>query len=723
MSEVGGSVFDIQRFSLHDGPGIRTLVFLKGCPLSCIWCCNPESQKEDPQIGYNPQKCISCNACIEVCPYDAVSLEGGERLFSMKICDACREQPCVEACPSGAIERFGKFMTLGEVMGEVRRDEPFYRKSGGGVTVSGGEPMAQADFTAAILKACRELGYSTAVETSGFCDWEEFEKIIGLTDLFLYDLKHMDSQKHLRFIGQENSRILENLTRLRRLSLNIIVRLPLVPGFNGDRDSLTAVADFSRNLGITEIHILPYHRLGRSKYSRLFRDYAAENIGIPTEEEIAAAPADYRIKAHKCPDRWIGENGMGVSKRGEALKAQVVGCTPSISSERAEIVTRCYKELEREDTLVRRARVLEAVLEQKSIYILEGELIVGNQAPSPRAAEVFPEFSTRWILSELDSFSVRDSDVFTIDDETKTKLREILPWWKGRSVQDKALDLLPAEAGAANSELVYILTSFSSGIGHIAVDYERCIRYGLRRIIEQAKESEQSAASGGPDQLEKRSFYRAVQIVCEALISFAHRFARHAAELAESEKDPERRAELETISRVCSRVPEFPAESFREALQAFWFVHLVLQIESNGHSISPGRFDQVRFSVPWYRRDLDSGRLTRAEARELLENLWIKMNELMKLRDKTGSKAFGGYPLFQNLIVGGVDREGKDAANELSYLCMEVTRELKLPQPSLSVRWHTGTGHRFMAEAASVVKAGFGMPAFFNDEGYRSNDA
>jgi pyruvate formate lyase activating enzyme len=289
MSVPEGSVFDIQRFSLHDGPGIRTLVFLKGCPLSCVWCCNPESQKEAPQIGYNAQKCISCNACVEACPYDAVSFEEGERLFSMSICDSCREQPCVEACPSGAIERFGTTMTVEEVMREVRRDEPFYRKSGGGLTVSGGEPMAQAEFTAAILKAGRGLGYSTAVETSGFCGWEEFEKIIEFTDLFLFDIKHMDSEKHREFIGQGNSRILENLARLRLRSPNIIVRIPLVPGFNSDGDSVSAIADFVRENGIPEIHILPYHRLGRSKYGRLFRAYAAEDIEIPMEEEIEAA--------------------------------------------------------------------------------------------------------------------------------------------------------------------------------------------------------------------------------------------------------------------------------------------------------------------------------------------------------------------------------------------------------------------------------------------------
>jgi pyruvate formate-lyase/glycerol dehydratase family glycyl radical enzyme len=405
---------------------------------------------------------------------------------------------------------------------------------------------------------------------------------------------------------------------------------------------------------------------------------------------------------------------MSISKRGQRLKEQIVSCTPSISAERAEIVTCCYKEYAYEDEQVRRARVVEAVLDQKSLYMLEGDLLVGNQAPRPRCAEVFPEFSTRWILKELDEFEKRNSDIFTVDDETKERLREILPWWEGKSVQDRTLQILPPNIEAANRELVFILTSLSSGVGHIAVNYERCIRFGLRKIIDESCRLEESLKIDRQADIEQRDFYRSVRIVCESLIRFAGRFQAYVTELATVERNPERRAELYEVARICSRVPEQPARSFHEALQSFWFVHLVLQIESNGHSISPGRFDQYMY--PYYREDLDSGRLTRTGARELLENLWIKMNELMKLRDLTGSKAFGGYPLFQNLIVGGLDTNGRDASNELSYLCMEVTRELKLPQPSVSVRWHAGTPRRFMTEAAAVVKGGFGMPAFFNDE-------
>lgn len=405
---------------------------------------------------------------------------------------------------------------------------------------------------------------------------------------------------------------------------------------------------------------------------------------------------------------------MGISERGEQLKTQVLETAPSISSERAEIITKCYQKLEYEPPIIKRAKALESILDQKTLYILDGELIVGNQAPRPRCAQVFPEFSTKWILDELEEFERRDSDIFLIDEETKRRLREILPWWEGRSTEDKARILLSPPSYRAHQEMVYILTSLSSGIGHIAVDYERCIRNGLRSIMMQAVELSQKIGADDDEAVAKRSFYRAVEIVCNAAIRFAHRFAVFARERSALEHDPVRKRELDEIARICSRVPEFSAETFHEALQSFWFVHLILQLESNGHSISPGRFDQYLY--PFYEKDLGMGRITREEAKELLENVWIKMNEIIKLRDRTGSKAFGGYPMFQNLIVGGINEDGKDATNDLSYLCMEVTRDLKLPQPSFSVRWNLGVDREYMCAAAEIVKAGFGMPAFFNDE-------
>ena len=396
--------------------------------------------------------------------------------------------------------------------------------------------------------------------------------------------------------------------------------------------------------------------------------------------------------------------------RTEILKKHIIRESPSLSAERAEIVTAYYQKAAGAPVILRRAGALEEVLAKKTIYILPGELIVGNQSARPRAAEIYPEFSVQWVLDELDDFAARDSDAFEVSADVKSRLRACLPWWVGRTVRDAAEKRLDPEALAAHNDLVYILTSLGSGIGHLTIDYEMCVKEGVRSIIKRAAESRKNLAEGDA----RRDFYDAVRIVCEAFIQYAQRFAALAEEMASSESDPRRRKELEEITRVCRKVPEYPAETYHEAVQSFWFVHLVLQIESNGHSVSPGRFDQYMF--PYYEADLRDGRLTRDEAKEITENLWIKLNEIIKVRDKKGSKAFGGFPMFQNLIVGGMDKDGADRANDLSYLCMEITRELKLPQPSLSVRWHRGVSPEYTRAAAEIVRAGIGMPSFFNDE-------
>jgi len=405
---------------------------------------------------------------------------------------------------------------------------------------------------------------------------------------------------------------------------------------------------------------------------------------------------------------------MHISERGKLLKDSLLSYKPSISGERAEFITMSYKQFEGEAEIIKRAKTLDNILNNKTIYINEGELIVGNLSKKPKCADVFPEFSTKWILNEMEEFEKRDSDVFQIDAETKDILKEMLSYWVGRSTQDKVVNQLNENSHLAHKEFVYVLTSLGSGLGHIAVDYERGIKYGLRNIINSAKEYRDRLSFDSVDDINKSNFYNAVIIVCEAAINFAKRFSTYAVELAGKEKNEKRKRELIEISRVCEKIPEYPAETFHEALQAFWFIHLILQIESNGHSISPGRFDQ--YIYPYYINDVSKDIITREYAQELMECLWIKFNEIIKLRDKVGSKAFGGYPMFQNLILGGVDKDGNDAINELTYLCMDLTKELKLPQPSLSVRWKLGASEKFMRKSIDVVKTGIGMPAFFNDE-------
>ena len=339
--------------------------------------------------------------------------------------------------------------------------------------------------------------------------------------------------------------------------------------------------------------------------------------------------------------------------RVEALRRRVMSTPPSICHERALLITKSYQEWGISLPFVRlRAKALTRVLDQMSIFIGRDELIIGNQASRVRAAPIFPEYSWDWIIDELDSFEKRDSDSFQISDETRQMVANTLKWWKGKSLKDRALNSLPDEVIQAQQSLIFILTSMSCGVGHLAPNYSKVIRRGLLDIKRDALERLEKLDLTVQHAVPKADFYRATVDVCDAACRFAGRYASLAEELAESERNPNRVSELLEIARICRKVPSKPANSFWEAVQAFWFIHLIIQIEANGHSISPGRFDQYLYD--FYRLDIEKKLLSKERVLEILGCLWIKFNEIMKLRDRIGSKAFGGYPLFQNLIVGGL---------------------------------------------------------------------
>lgn len=291
---ASGRVFDVQRFSLHDGPGIRTVIFLKGCPLRCSWCANPESQQAGPQIAWFESLCVSCGRCVEACPQGAVSMDAGRVRTDRRLCTAWGE--CAAACSRGARRLMGREATVDEVMEEVRRDAVFYRRSGGGVTFSGGEPLAQPEFLVECLRRCRRWGYHTAVETCGQARWEDLRAAAGLTDLFLYDIKHLDPLRHQRLTGVHNALIIRNLERLLALGAAVTVRVPVVPGANDDRESMDALAAFvASHAEIRRIELLPCHALGAHKYAAL--DLAPPLLHRPAPERLAAAAADVARRA------------------------------------------------------------------------------------------------------------------------------------------------------------------------------------------------------------------------------------------------------------------------------------------------------------------------------------------------------------------------------------------------------------------------------------------
>jgi pyruvate formate lyase activating enzyme len=272
MSELTGMIFDIRRFSIHDGPGIRTTAFFKGCGLNCVWCHNPESRDARPELIYRETRCTHCGDCLDVCSQGAITWKDDQPATAGLVCTRCGT--CVEACPTGARELVGRLWTVPEVMAQLRRDIAFYEESGGGITLSGGEPLHQAEFAMALLQACKAEGLHTALDTSGFCPWEIMELIRPYVDLFLYDVKLMDDSLHREHTGVSNGLILANLRRLADLGHAIILRVPLIPGINDGQDNLRAIAELARSLpNIRRVDLLPYHDSARLKYQRLGLEY------------------------------------------------------------------------------------------------------------------------------------------------------------------------------------------------------------------------------------------------------------------------------------------------------------------------------------------------------------------------------------------------------------------------------------------------------------------
>lgn len=296
-----GTIFDIKKYSINDGPGIRTTVFLSGCPLACLWCHNPESISLTPELLYRQNRCLLCGTCAEVCPEGAIHLDSNRfasRRLSVKSLETfdsiitdrekcVRCQTCISVCYSGARQFSGREVTVGEVMEQVKREILFYDESGGGVTISGGEPLMQPTFLTELLTACREQEIHTTVDTSGFANWNVFEQIRGKVDLFLYDLKHMDSIRHCEVTGVPNEVILENLRKLAERGHKILVRIPLIPGINDDEENLQASGKFLTCLPeLKGVELMGYHNIARAKYEALGREYKLTNTKPPTEETM-----------------------------------------------------------------------------------------------------------------------------------------------------------------------------------------------------------------------------------------------------------------------------------------------------------------------------------------------------------------------------------------------------------------------------------------------------
>ena len=388
---------------------------------------------------------------------------------------------------------------------------------------------------------------------------------------------------------------------------------------------------------------------------------------------------------------------------------------PQIEADRAVLLTESYKATEGEPIITRRAKAFKHILENIPITVRDNELIVGAATKAPRGCQVFPEYSFEWLKAEFDTVETRSADPFYISKETKMTLSKAYEYWGGKTTSDLASSFMSDEAKAAIEHGMFTPGNyFYNGIGHVTVDYPKVLAIGYEGIIKEATAYRAALRQGDADYARRVHFLDAVIMSCEAAIAYAERYSTLAENMAKSEINVTRKKELNEIAVNCRRVPRHGAESFWEACQSFWFVQMLLQIESSGHSISPGRFDQYMY--PYYKKDLDAGRITREFAQELMDCIWVKLNDLNKVRDADSAEGFAGYSLFQNLIVGGQDKHGRDATNDLSFMAITATEHVFLPQPSFAVRVWNGSPHEFLIRAAELTRTGIGFPAYYNDE-------
>lgn len=388
---------------------------------------------------------------------------------------------------------------------------------------------------------------------------------------------------------------------------------------------------------------------------------------------------------------------------------------PEIESARAILLTESYRQTESEPMIIRRAKAFGHILENIPIIIRDEELIAGSSTIAPRGCQTYPEFSFEWLEAEFGTVAERSADPFFIAEQTKKELHEVHKYWKGKTTSELATSYMTHETLLAIDHNIFTPGNyFYNGVGHVTVQYDKVLRIGFEGIKKEAQELLDELNVSDGDYQKRSTFLQAVIISCDAVIYYSRRYMVLAKQMADECQDPARKQELLQIAMNCGRVPARGAQSFYEACQSFWFVQQLLQLESSGHSISPGRFDQYMY--PYYKKDLDEGKITREFAQELMDCIWVKLNDLNKCRDAASAEGFAGYSLFQNLIAGGQDAEGNDVTNDLSFMSIQASMHVMLPQPSFSVRVWNGTPQEFLIKAAELTRTGVGLPAYYNDE-------
>ncbi|WP_165445190.1 glycyl radical protein [Bacilliculturomica massiliensis] len=403
-----------------------------------------------------------------------------------------------------------------------------------------------------------------------------------------------------------------------------------------------------------------------------------------------------------------------MTPRVERLKRQQAAAKPTFSVERARLVTEAYEKYGAEPNILLKAKALEHILKNMTIFILDGELIVGNHTDKQRCAPVYPEFAAKWIIDQIEEFTTRNVDKMYITKEEQDELVAVLKKWEGKSFDQATAGVCPPETLAGEAAGAFTVGARDCCTGHILADYPRLFDGGLNRAIAECQENIRKTAITCREDQEKVDFWNACIIAAKAAIQFAGRYADLAEEKAKAEDDPRRKEELLEIAKNCRNIPANGPVTFFEAVQYCWFVQLIVSIEDNGHGNSFGPFD--RYTNKYYVEDLKAGRITEERALEILECFFIKLTDIIKLRDAFYSEAFAGYPVWQNLVIGGMDSDGTDACNEVTRLVLKANADVQTSQPAVSLRYHDGMAQDVFDMGVSMIQKGLSTPAFFNDK-------
>lgn len=418
---------------------------------------------------------------------------------------------------------------------------------------------------------------------------------------------------------------------------------------------------------------------------------------------------------HGRPVRDGREEEEKMRRRAEELKQRMMDAKPGFSAERVILAKEAYEKYAGEAIPIFRAHVFAYVLEHMKVSIFPAELVVGNPSDRQRCIAVHPEYmSAEWIHRNLDEFSFRSMDPLEITQEDRKLLEEYLPWWYGRSTEDLVEEILPEDVQRARAHGMITIGSRTMPSSHTMPNYDRLLKEGLNGYIRRCEEKIWEQKGGSKAAQEKINFWKAAIIACRGVIRFAERHAELAERLAAAEEDENRRAELMQIAKTCRNVPANPPESFAQAVQFVWFIHLMPHIETNSSGNGFGRYDQYMY--PFYKKDLEAGVLKAEDAVELLQCFYIKTCEIVCIRNTDDATKFAGYPMWQILMVGGVDRYGEDASNDLSYLCLEAQEQVRLAQPAIGLRLHEHTPKKLFRKASEMIQKGLANPAFFNDK-------